>query len=73
MSNSMCNCVNESKPECEIAYQSKIGFEYVIECQIYCINQCETESEITYLTWYKAESVIEYQSESHIPNVKVKV
>ena len=39
----MCICqiyhINECGTECEIAYQSKITFECVIECQIYKINE----------------------------------
>ena len=34
--------------ECEIAYQSMIGFECVIECQIYCHNGGGTECWIDY-------------------------
>ena len=45
----------------EIAYQSKIGFEYVMECQIYCIDKCETECEIAYQTKIWFECVIECQ------------
>ena len=40
-----------------IAYQSKIGFKCVIECQIYYVNECE----IAYQSKIEFECAIECQ------------
>ena len=44
-----------------IAYWSKIGFECVIEYQIYCINKSKTKCEIAYISNIGFECVIECQ------------
>ena len=58
----MCICqiyyVNKCGTECEIAYQSKIRFEYVIECQIYYVNECGIKCEIVRQSKTRFECVI---------------
>ena len=73
-----CGIVHQSKIrfiECEIAYQSKIGFECVIVCQIYNINECGIECEIESQPKYKTQSVTKFVIKSliefQILNVKV--